>query len=147
MYYISSLYSLIIWEKVHKTIIPCDFYCWIYKWRRENHTGCPGSSDPFYVVTWYIKWNTTSWTHINRKTLFLNLKINKVLSNLLTNTKTNFKKLTNLTIHITIHFLGHSSNYIFNIYPPTKEEPAYWTNRGVAAICQVEKWKISLDRK
>ena len=26
-------------------------------------TVCPGSSDPFYIVTYYIKWVTTSWTH------------------------------------------------------------------------------------
>ena len=26
-------------------------------------TICPGSSDPFYVVTYYIKWVTISWTH------------------------------------------------------------------------------------
>ena len=25
-------------------------------------TVCPGSSDPFFVVTYYIKWFTTSWT-------------------------------------------------------------------------------------
>ena len=25
---------------------------------------CPGSSDPFYVVTYYyVKWVTTSWTY------------------------------------------------------------------------------------
>ena len=24
---------------------------------------CPGSSDPFYVATYYIKWVTTSWTY------------------------------------------------------------------------------------
>ena len=24
---------------------------------------CPGSSDPFYMVTYYIKWVTTYWTH------------------------------------------------------------------------------------
>ena len=30
---------------------------------REIHiTVCPESSDPFYVVTYYIKWVTTSWT-------------------------------------------------------------------------------------
>ena len=23
----------------------------------------PGSSDPFYIVTYYIKWFTTSWTY------------------------------------------------------------------------------------
>ena len=26
---------------------------------KYNHTVCPGSSDPFYVVTYYIKWVTT----------------------------------------------------------------------------------------
>ena len=24
---------------------------------------CPRSSDPFYLVTYYIKWVTTSWTY------------------------------------------------------------------------------------
>ena len=26
-------------------------------------TVCPGSSDPFYIVTYYIKWVTTSWIY------------------------------------------------------------------------------------
>ena len=26
------------------------------------NTGCPRSSDPFYIVTYYIIWVTTSWT-------------------------------------------------------------------------------------
>ena len=26
-------------------------------------TICPGSSDPFIIVSYYIKWVTTSWTH------------------------------------------------------------------------------------
>ena len=26
-------------------------------------TVCPRSSDPFYVVPYYMKWVTTSWTH------------------------------------------------------------------------------------
>ena len=26
-------------------------------------TVCPSSSDPFHIVTYYIKWVTTSWTH------------------------------------------------------------------------------------
>ena len=26
-------------------------------------TVCPGSSDPFYIVSYYIKWDTTSWTY------------------------------------------------------------------------------------
>ena len=27
------------------------------------HTICPRSSDPFYIVTYYIKWVTTFWTY------------------------------------------------------------------------------------
>ena len=27
------------------------------------HTVCPRSSDPFYIVSYYIKWVTTSWTY------------------------------------------------------------------------------------
>ena len=30
---------------------------------RGTRTVCPRSSGPFYVVTYYIKWVTTSWTH------------------------------------------------------------------------------------
>ena len=29
----------------------------------NSHTLCPRSSDPFYIVTYHIKWVTTSWTH------------------------------------------------------------------------------------
>ena len=32
---------------------------------RHLYTVCPGSSDPFYMVSYYIKWVTTSWTHSN----------------------------------------------------------------------------------
>ena len=28
-------------------------------------TVCPGKWDPFYVVTYYIKWVITSWTYSN----------------------------------------------------------------------------------
>ena len=28
----------------------------------KDGTVCPRSSDPFYIVTYYIKWVTTSWT-------------------------------------------------------------------------------------
>ena len=33
--------------------------------RKNNYTyvHCPGSSDPFYIVSYYIEWVTTSWTH------------------------------------------------------------------------------------
>ena len=29
----------------------------------DAHTVCPRSSDPFYVVTYYLKWTTTAWTY------------------------------------------------------------------------------------
>ena len=29
----------------------------------EYNTVCPRSSDPFYIVTYYIKWATSSWTY------------------------------------------------------------------------------------
>ena len=28
-------------------------------------TVCPGSSDPFHIVSYFMKWVTTSWTHGN----------------------------------------------------------------------------------
>ena len=31
-------------------------------------TVCPRNSEPFYVVTYYIKWVTTSWTYSIRET-------------------------------------------------------------------------------
>ena len=40
--------------------------------RRDMSEGlilnCPRSSDPYFIVTYYIKWVTTAWTHstINR---------------------------------------------------------------------------------
>ena len=30
---------------------------------QKYDTVCPGGSDPFYIVSYYIKWVTTSWTH------------------------------------------------------------------------------------
>ena len=33
-------------------------------------TVCPRSSDPFYIVTYYIKWVTTSWTGGSRSINF-----------------------------------------------------------------------------
>ena len=43
---------------------------------RCTYTVCPRSKDPFYVVTYYIKWITTSWTH-STKAFFDDLKVNK----------------------------------------------------------------------
>ena len=34
----------------------------------KQYTVRPKSSDPFYIVSYYIKWVTTSWTH---STLYL----------------------------------------------------------------------------
>ena len=31
----------------------------------HGDTVCPGSSNPFYIISCYIKWVTTSWTHSN----------------------------------------------------------------------------------
>ena len=31
--------------------------------RKYRYTVCPRSRDPFYIVIYYIKWFTTSWTH------------------------------------------------------------------------------------
>ena len=29
----------------------------------QGYTVCPRSSDSFYILTYYIKWVTISWTH------------------------------------------------------------------------------------
>jgi len=34
-----------------------------------EYTVCLRSGDPFYIVTYYIKWLTTSWTHSAKKKL------------------------------------------------------------------------------
>ena len=31
--------------------------------QKSRGTICPTSSDPYYIVTYYIEWVTTSWTH------------------------------------------------------------------------------------
>ena len=31
--------------------------------KKTECTVCPGSSKPFYIVSYYIKWVTTSWIH------------------------------------------------------------------------------------
>ena len=33
------------------------------EWIFLQHTVCPRSSDPFYIVTYYIKWVTASWAY------------------------------------------------------------------------------------
>ena len=34
----------------------------LVKYLLPRYTVCPRSSDPFYIVSYYIKWVTTSWT-------------------------------------------------------------------------------------
>ena len=36
----------------------------------SQDTTCPRSSDPFHIVTYYIKWVTTSWTHRTAKVVY-----------------------------------------------------------------------------
>ena len=47
-----------------------DLKCTFSK-KGEHITVCPGSSDPFYTVTYYIKWVTTSWTYCMFLTIIL----------------------------------------------------------------------------
>ena len=44
------------------------------EWQIIDNNMCPGSSDPFYIVTYYIKWATTFWTHSN----YIQLKANAI---------------------------------------------------------------------
>ena len=38
-----------------------------------SYTVYPGSCDPFYILSYYIKFVTTSWTHSTPKAWYLNL--------------------------------------------------------------------------
>ena len=37
---------------------------------KSNHTVCPRSFDPFYKVSYYIKWVQTSWTYSSFSPIF-----------------------------------------------------------------------------
>ena len=37
----------------------------------KTSTICPGSSDSFYVVPYYLKWVNNSWTHSMLKTMLM----------------------------------------------------------------------------
>ena len=47
--------------------------------RRPFCTVCPGSSEPFYIVNYFIKWVTNSWTY-SRNFIFI-WKINENIRN------------------------------------------------------------------
>ena len=44
-------------------VVVCQMLCWSSSASSLVITVCPGSSDPFYEVTYYIKLVTTSWTY------------------------------------------------------------------------------------
>ena len=44
--------------------------------KKGHGTVCPVSSDPFYVVTYYIKWVTTYWTYSKFADSFPKLALN-----------------------------------------------------------------------
>ena len=39
------------------------YTCLIHTDARKQYTVSPRRSDPFYIVSSYMKWVTTSWTH------------------------------------------------------------------------------------
>ena len=54
------------------------FFPVVFVYKSFAFTACPRSSDPFYIVTYYIKLVTTPWTYsINDK---ISLKIHKFAS-------------------------------------------------------------------
>ena len=44
-----------------------------------SYTICPRSSDPFYIVSYYIKWVTTFWTYSKSKCNLIRIK-KKIIS-------------------------------------------------------------------
>ena len=85
----------------------CPGNCTVFIWMCVLHiienkknigTVCPGGNDSFYIVSYYIKWVTTSWTysiiekihHVDKKVFFLTftyepgsegVKIDKIIEN------------------------------------------------------------------
>ena len=48
--------------------VTSSIFLWLTRIRlgqinQKRHTVCPRSSDPFYIVIYYMKWVTTSWTY------------------------------------------------------------------------------------
>ena len=69
------MYTVCTWSLVHSYIITC-FNSFKKSWQINNifklnaegrkdhiYTMCPRSSYPIYIVRYYIKWVTTSWTY------------------------------------------------------------------------------------
>ena len=53
-----TVYSIHQWFDIHSRLSICDKFLCI-----SLSTICLRSSDPFYIVIYYKKWVTTSWTH------------------------------------------------------------------------------------
>ena len=47
-----------VFDNSFKIPSPRALHCVLFSF----YTVCPKSSDPFYIVTYYIKWVTSSWT-------------------------------------------------------------------------------------
>ena len=50
------------------------------------------SSYPFYIVTYYIKWVTTSWTHSNNKYNGLRLALERRMNKMAAEPKQSYSK-------------------------------------------------------
>ena len=50
-------------KDLNKMFSPCDIGHKKLVIFKHSITVCPGGSNPFYIVPYYIKWVTTSWTH------------------------------------------------------------------------------------
>ena len=67
-----------------------------------NYTVCPGSSDPYYIVTYYINWVTILWTHSKyfrcREPclLLVESEISKYFSLTALNKNQNYKQFVNI---------------------------------------------------
>ena len=59
-----SIYNIYPWRRCRDTAKLSNSGRHTVRWKlQQTFTVCPGSSDPFYIVTYYMKWVTTSWTH------------------------------------------------------------------------------------
>ena len=62
------------------------------------HTVLPRSSDPFYIVSYHIKWGTTSWTY-SMPDISLHAKLNFTSILNYANTDFDIKRITEMVLH------------------------------------------------
>ena len=93
---------------------------------------CPRGSDPFYAVTYYIKWVATSWTHSSSKWLHTS-KISQILFSEFNHDKTTLgqvimaKKLVNLraVFYIYTPYIYYNKNYKWSYLARLKPGTSY----------------------